>query len=142
MPDPSGLKISQLPSGIAASASDLMVLVQNGNTVQVPVSGVRRNTTADLPESENLYYTDTRARNAFAAGTGLVYTKSIGTYTLDPSYISKINTSYNNNITEVNVTSTSNGRNKTIRLSKNDGSYIYGSWIDQGQDISITAGQG
>lgn len=142
MPDPSGLKISQLPSGIAASGSDLMVLVQNGNTVQVPVSGVRRNTTADLPESGNLYYTDTRARNAFAAGTGLVYTKSIGTYTLDPSYISKINTAYNSNITGVNVTSTSNGRNKTIRLSKNDGSYIYGSWIDQGQDISITAGQG
>lgn len=142
MPDPSGLKISQLPSGIAASGSDLMVLVQNGNTVQVPVSGVRRNTTADLPESGNLYYTDTRARNALAAGTGLVYTKSIGTYTLDPSYINKINTSYNNNITGVDVTSTSNGRNKTIRLSKNDGSYIYGSWIDQGQDISITAGQG
>ena len=48
MPDPSGLKISELPSGIAASGSDLLVLVQNGNTVQVPVSGVRRNTVSQF----------------------------------------------------------------------------------------------
>lgn len=143
MPTPSGLKISELPSGvIPASGSDLLVLVQNGNTVQVPVSGVRRNTTAELPESGNLYYTNARARAALAAGEGLVYTESIGTFTLDPSYISSIATVNNASITGVSVTSINNGRQKTIRMFKKDGSSIYASWIDQGQDISIAAQQG
>lgn len=143
MPTPSGLKISELPYGlIPASGADILAIVQNGNTVQVPVSGIRRNTTAELPESGNLYYTDARARAAFAAGEGLIYTQANGTFTLNPSYISDINTSINSSITGVSVISTNNGRQKNIYIYKKDGSRLTANWIDQGQDISISAGQG
>lgn len=144
MPTPSGLKISELPSGVSpASGTDLLVLVQNGNTVQVPVSGVRRNTTADLPESGNLYYTNARARAAFAAGNGLLYSSTNGTYELDPVYINNLSNSDNNTITGVNIINTSSdGRRKTIKLLQKDGGVLSAEWIDQGQDIFLSGNDG
>jgi hypothetical protein len=38
-------------------------------------------TTADIPEVTNLYYTDTRARNALSAGTGISYASLTGIIT-------------------------------------------------------------
>ena len=143
MPTPSGLKISELPYGLSpASNGDIVAVVQNGNTVQIPVSGIRRNTTAELPESGNLYYTNARARAAFSAGEGLVYTQANGVFTLNPSYISDINTSITSSITGVSVVSNNNGKQKTIYLQKKNGTQLTANWIDQGQDISISASQG
>lgn len=144
MPTPSGLKISELPSGISpASGSDLLVLVQNGNTVQVPVSGVRRNTTAELPESGNLYYTDARARAAFAAGEGLIYSSTNGEFQLDPVYIDTLSVADNDTVTGISIYNLSaDGRRKNISLLQKDGGILSAQWVDQGQDISITAQQG
>lgn len=144
MPTPSGLKISALPSGISpASGSDLLVLVQNGNTVQVPVSGVRRNTTAELPESGNLYYTDARARAAFSAGNGLIYSSANGEYQLDPIYINNLSSADNNTVTGIVIYNvTSDGRRKNLSLLQKDGGVLSAQWIDQGQDLIISAEAG
>jgi hypothetical protein len=112
MPTPSGLKISQLPSGLRPSGSDLLAIVQNGNTVQVPVSSIRINTTAELPESGNLYYTDARARAAFSAGDGLFYNSEDGIFALNGEFDTKLNTGYLSSIIGVNVSD--EGRKKTI----------------------------
>jgi len=55
-----------------------------GNDAEVSLSG---NDTDDLSEgSTNLYYTDTRARNAVSAGGDLSYDSSTGTFSYDTPY--------------------------------------------------------
>lgn len=143
MPTPSGLKISQLPSGIRPSGYDLIAIVQNGNTVQVPVSSIRINTTADLPESGNLYFTNARARNALSAGDGLFYNSVDGIFALDGEFDTKLNTGYLSSITAVSVAD--EGRKKTIfikTIGDPVGSNLTASWTDQGQDLTIDGTQG
>lgn len=141
MPTPTGLVISQLPSGVSpASDGDLAVLVQNGNTVQVPVSAIRPATTTNLPEGDNLYFTTSRARASITGVNGITYDVIGGTVGIDVATRSKINTSYNSSITGIQILE--EGNKKTIYLTNNGNVIISGQWIDRGQDIQIDATQG
>jgi hypothetical protein len=50
-------------------------------------------TTTDVAEGTNLYYTDTRARNALSAGTGIDYNSSTGVISINPAAaVTSVNT--------------------------------------------------
>lgn len=141
MPTPTGLVITELPSGVSpASNGDIAVLVQNGNTVQVPVSAIRPLSTTDLAEGSNLYFTVNRARNAISANNGISYDAVGGVVSLEIATKNKINNAYDASITGVQILE--EGNKKTIYLKTNNNIIISGQWIDRGQDIQIDATQG
>jgi hypothetical protein len=140
MPTPSGLKISLLPSGLRPAGYDLLAIVQGGNTVQIPVSGIRINTTAELPESGNLYYTNARARAALSAGPGIFYNSSEGIIALDGAIGTPIEQAYKKSVKSISVLD--EGRSKTVVLTTQDDTPYTASWIDRGQDVSVDGTHG
>jgi len=59
------------------------VITGNGNgLVNIPYGSIVGLTTENVIEVLNLYYTNTRARAAFSAGTGLSYNVEIGRFSL------------------------------------------------------------
>ena len=83
----------------------------------------------------NLYYTDTKARNAISSlATGLTYTASTGVFSLTTGYsIPSISnqtdwtTAYNNSIVSAAVTGTTT---KTLTLTQQDGGTITANWTE------------
>jgi hypothetical protein len=63
------------PAGSAATAE--------GNANDYTDTAIGNLTTSDIEEGTNLYYTDTRARDAMAAGDGLDYNSTNGTFSAD-----------------------------------------------------------
>ena len=75
---------SNTESGITVAYDD----ADNTLDFTVSLSGF---TTADLSENTNLYYTDTRARNALSGGTGISYNSSTGAISLtDTGYVTGV----------------------------------------------------
>ena len=75
---------SNTESGITVAYDDA------DNTLDFTVS-LAGFTTANLSENTNLYYTDTRARNALSGGTGISYNSSTGAISLtDTGYVTGV----------------------------------------------------
>jgi hypothetical protein len=58
-----------------------------GNANTYTNSAINALTTSDIEEGSNLYYTDTRARGAVSAGSGLSYNGGTGQFSVDTSII-------------------------------------------------------
>ena len=88
-----------------------------------------------VTEGTNLYYTDTRARNAISSlATGLTYTALTGSFSLTSGYSIPTNASqvtwdnaYDNMIVSAAVTGVTT---KTLTLNQQDGGTITASWTD------------
>lgn len=99
-------------------------------------------TTTQVTEGTNLYFTNTRSRDAISSSaTGLTYTSSTGVFSLTAGYSiptdavqSNWTSAYNNMIISAAVTGTST---KTLTLNQEDGGTITASWSDT--DTGLTS---
>ena len=88
-------------------------------------------TTADIPEVTNLYYTDTRARNAISGGTGISYAPSTGIITNsapDQTVIISNGTAISVTGSYPSFTITNTAPDQTVVLSNGTGISVTGSY--------------
>jgi len=88
-------------------------------------------TTADIPEVTNLYYTDTRARNAISGGTGISYAPSTGIITNsapDQTVILSNGTAISITGTYPSFTINNTAPDQTVVLSNGTGISVTGSY--------------
>ena len=100
-------------------------------------------TTSDLSEGSNLYYTDTRARAAISAGTGITYNSTTGV-------ISNTQTQYNDSDARNAISVTDSGGDGSLTYNSSTGVITYTgpsqaevlAHISGGTGITVSSGGG